>query len=121
MGHQYVGGLAFADDLTLLAPTLQALIKMIKICEDYASEYDITFNGLKSQFLIFKGKGCTVNKSVIKVNGNDLCNINSANHLGHSISTTDKNSLVTDAISKFWKDFNLFMADFGHIHSYVII
>ena len=119
MGHQYVGCLAFADDLTLLAPTIQALQKLVSICEQYAAEFDVKFNDLKSQFLIFKGKGCTVRYVSIRVNDGLLSNIYSAIHLGHKISTTDKDSLVSDAICSFWKSFNLFLADFGHLNSFV--
>ena len=35
------------------------------------------------------------------------------------MSTTNKTSLESDALSKFWKSYNLFMADFGHIKSFV--
>ena len=38
----------YADDLTLLAPTLSGLQVLIKICERYADEFDIKFNGTKS-------------------------------------------------------------------------
>ena len=119
VGHQYVGCLAFADNLTLLAPTLQALQKLISICEDYAKEFNVTFNGSKSQFLVFKGKGCKVDNTSIVVNGTELSNVTSADHLGHRVSTIDKASLEADALCKFWKSYNLFMADFGHIKSSV--
>ena len=46
-------------------------------------------------------------------------NIKSVIHLGHEVSTVDKNSLVSDGLCKFWKAFNLFMADFGHIDAFV--
>ena len=38
--------LGYADDLTLLSPSVNALSKMvgITICEEYAKEYDIVFN-----------------------------------------------------------------------------
>ena len=41
MGNYYAGGLGYADDLTLLAPTLSGLIVLIKICEQYAVDFDI--------------------------------------------------------------------------------
>ncbi len=41
----------------------------IYICEDYAQEFDITFNGAKSQFLVFRDRDCkVVTKSQISVN-----------------------------------------------------
>ena len=43
MGNHYTGSLGYADDLTLLAPTLSGLQVLIKICERYADEFDIKF------------------------------------------------------------------------------
>jgi hypothetical protein len=67
MGSQYVGALAFADDLTLLSPTLSGLKEMIRVCEDYASSYSIKFNGSKSKLLIYKGLDCKVNNSGVTI------------------------------------------------------
>ena len=33
-------------------------IIVIEICEEYAVEYDIEFNGQKSQFITFMGRDC---------------------------------------------------------------
>ncbi len=38
-----VGCLLFADDVTLLFPTIKGLKKMIAICEQYATEFNIKF------------------------------------------------------------------------------
>ena len=48
MGHHYVGVFGYADDIILLCPSVTGLIKMIKICEEYANEHDILFNGKKA-------------------------------------------------------------------------
>ena len=47
MGGHYAGALAYADDITLISPSMTGLRKMSDICEQYASEYDILFNGSK--------------------------------------------------------------------------
>jgi len=44
IGSNYVGALAYADDLVLLAPTASALRKMLAICDVYAAEYSMSFN-----------------------------------------------------------------------------
>ena len=49
MGEHYAGALAYADDVTLISPSMTGLKKMSSICEQYASEYDILFNGSKSK------------------------------------------------------------------------
>ena len=40
--------LAYADDITLIPPSMTGLRKMSTICEQYGSEYDILFNGSKN-------------------------------------------------------------------------
>ena len=48
IGRSYIGVLGYADDLTLLSPSVTALSKMVGICEEYAKEYDIVFNCKKT-------------------------------------------------------------------------
>ena len=48
IGHIFVGALGYADDLILLCPSVAGLRDMIKICEDFANEHDILFNGKKA-------------------------------------------------------------------------
>ena len=45
MRSRFSGANDYADDNTLLA--LCKLALMVKVCESYASEYDISFNGIK--------------------------------------------------------------------------
>ena len=52
-------------------------------------------------------------------NDTDLYSTQNAVHLGHHISVVNKDSLVADATAKFWRGYNMFMADFGHIKTNV--
>ena len=119
VGNQYTGALAYADDVTLLCPTLSGMQKMLDICESYANKFDILFNGKKSQLLFFKGKGCSDKKGNLKIFGETLKYCDNAVHLGHSISVDDPNFIVNKSCSSFWKSFNIFISDFGHIHPVV--
>merc|ERR1712179_845915 len=68
IGHNFVGAFGYADDLILLSPSLTGLMNMIKICEDYACEHDILFNGKKSKYLIFGKDGKYKYNHIVKVN-----------------------------------------------------
>ena len=52
----YVDGLLVAlsdaDDIVLLAPSASALRLMLSICDNYASDYSISFNAIKSKCLV---------------------------------------------------------------------
>jgi exonuclease III len=119
IGNRYVGTLAYADDLTLICPTLHGMRKMVEICENYAKQYSILFNGSKSQLMLFRGRNCNELKGDLFVNGALLKYCDEASHLGHYISTVDNEKGIKQAISSFWKSFNLFMTDFGHVYSFV--
>ena len=56
VGHEFMGALGSADDVSLLAPTLYALQKMIDICELYGIEYDVLYNAKKTVCMFFNGK-----------------------------------------------------------------
>jgi len=51
MGSNFVGALAYADNIVLLAPSASAQRMMLVICENYAKDYSISFNASKSKCL----------------------------------------------------------------------
>jgi len=51
LGSNFVGALAYADNIVLVAPTTFAKRKMLMICDMYALQY-IIFNAQKSKFLV---------------------------------------------------------------------
>ena len=58
MGGHFTGALAYADDITLLSPSMSGLRTLSTVCVEYATEFDVTFNGKKSQLLFFRGREC---------------------------------------------------------------
>jgi hypothetical protein len=53
IGCTFIGALAYADDIVLLAPTAHALRQLLAICDDFATQYNICFNAQKSKCMIF--------------------------------------------------------------------
>ena len=56
MGGHFTGALAYTDDITLLSPSMSGMRTLSKVCEEYATEFDVTFNGKISQLLFFRGR-----------------------------------------------------------------
>ena len=83
IGRVFSGAFAYADDLTILCPSVGALKEMIAICCAYAQEFDIKFNAKKSQLIIFRSNTHIVPNPMIKLNGDDVKVVNSIIHLGH--------------------------------------
>ena len=53
VGKMYAGAFEYADDVVLLAPSLDALREMVSISETYATEYQLVFNPSKSKLMSF--------------------------------------------------------------------
>ncbi len=64
-----MGAVSFADDIKLLTPMFKGLKSLVSICEKYAEEYDIKFNGTKSKYMVYKGRNSVVHREDVYVNG----------------------------------------------------
>ncbi len=91
----------------------------IDVCEKYAKEFNIKFNGSKSRLLLFKGRNYIISTRGVTVNGVSLTVSETAVHLGHHMSTKEKECTVNAAKNSFWRSFNLFISDYGHIYSFL--
>ena len=120
IGGHYAGALAYADDITLLSPSMTGLGKMSSIFEQYASEYDILFNRSKSKLLISKGRCSNVSTLCIVVCGQLIEMSDTAVHLGRTITSNDRDNIPKSAKSNFWKSFNILMVEFGKLSPFVI-
>ena len=56
IGSAYIGALSYADDITLLCPSIRGLNEMIVLCCEYAKEYDMTFNPKETVCIKFGSK-----------------------------------------------------------------
>ena len=94
MGMSSIGVLAYADDIILLCPSINSLKKMIKICEEFAKEYQLTFNSNKSYCIQF-GDRPVGNKTVL-MNVEPMEWVSEVKHLGNILSSnlSDKNYVI---------------------------
>ena len=108
--HLFTGALGYADDIILICPSVTALKEMIKICENYAKDHNILFNGKKSKYLVF---GNYKYSPTIKVNDEPVPRCDSAIHLGHLLDTKNpKNALIEHSIKAFNKSYYGFLSKF---------
>ena len=97
----HIGGiyLGYADDVTLLAPTRQALQGMLDICQEYATSHSMLFSTVpnptksKTKCLFFSRKRSSEVISSVTLNGDPLPWVSTAKHLGNHLSS--KLSLAT--------------------------
>ena len=110
VGHHFCGAFGYADDIILLCPTLSGLKEMITICENYAIEHDILFNGSKSKLLIFGREYVNPN---VYVNGNSVDVCTKAEYLGIILNTENNYNAIEEGITTFNVSFNRFLANFN--------
>ena len=59
MNNVYVGILSYADDITIICPSIRSLSKMLKICNEFAQTNKIIFNSKKTICIKFDDKHIT--------------------------------------------------------------
>ena len=78
IGH-FVAAIMYADDLALIAPTRSALQKLLDICQDYGTEWCITYNPSKTMAMLF---GKPVTPGQLYLNGSSIKFVSECKYLG---------------------------------------
>lgn len=101
IGFDFVGALAYADDIVLVTPTPFAMRKMLATCDRFAVEFNIIFNAQKSNFLVFVPPNHRFLRSsmiscAFYVGGKRIEYATSYSHLGHIICCdgTDREDII---------------------------
>jgi len=115
IGSVYVGALAYADDVALLAPTPR-LRRLLQICENYGEEFTVAFNSSKSVWMYITRRAQPINGDIhFYVDGKQISRVTQCTHLGHVISTnmndghdilSRRNSVsgkLNNLLCQFWK------------------
>ena len=120
VGAMPVNILAYADDLLLLAPTLFGLKKLISLCEDYGSEYGVSFNPDKSFMMIFSNSLVFDDKNVnIIMNGKTIKICDRGKHLGLNIGSREVDNfyVLDDTIRDMKVKTNAICSNFNSLNS----
>ena len=86
IGNRFVGGLCYADDLTILSPSVRGLQKMVGICEEFAKDYYVTFNSSKTLCMCL-GKMPEYPEPQIYLNGMIFQWVKNARRLGNIVTS----------------------------------
>ena len=81
-------------------------------------EYDIKFNGSKSQLIVFRCNSQRIVEPHIEINGSKLEVFKSVIHLGHILHENIYHSDVSKCVSDFNRQSNAFLANFKHATSH---
>ena len=77
-----------ADDVVLLAASANAMCKMLRLCDDFASDFDVKFNANNSKCIVLKP--CCSHLPAMNlgfhIGGNEIEIVDEWPHLGHIIT-----------------------------------
>ena len=117
IGINYVGVFCYADDLTLLSPTLTGLKCMLAICETYANNYKILFNASKSQLLHFTKSNTQEKNTLEMINNKIFKSTDRCVYLGISLHACTLNNDMSSTVRDFNRRVNNLLVDFSFVDS----
>ena len=82
IGHHFYGCVGYADDVKLLYPSINGLQSMINVCENFADEYDVTFNTTKALCICY-GSDNNATLRQVSLNGVKIPWQSTVKHLGN--------------------------------------
>ena len=120
LGIFYLGCIAYADDIAIIAPSKKGIDVMIKVCEEIAADRDnyMNFNGKKSTFMIFKGRHCVKTRyNNIHIGGVNTQDVDETVYLGFKLraGASYNRPIILPDIAQFWRSVNIFFSEFCHI------
>jgi len=82
ISDQFYGCLLYADDILLLSHSVNAMRRMLMVCDQFAAEFDMKFNSGKSVVLRIIGNRCNAQCVPFTLNGEVLKFISELKYLG---------------------------------------
>jgi len=110
LAQRFLGCLLYADDIVLLAHSLSGIRKMLKICEEFAEDYDMKFNSSTSVAMRI-GEGYKVKCEPLTLRGSQLQFVQSLKYLGVQFVAAKKCTCSVDKVKvNFYRVFNVIYA-----------
>ena len=119
IGHYFVGALAYADDVTLLGPTLTSINLMLNVVKTFGARYDVIFNASKTKLTKF-GNRNDISKEFVEFNDNCIRCENSACHLGNNIGFNMERDHLSKSINEFVSNITRIEASFSYADADVL-
>ena len=100
--NAFISALSYADDMSLISPSLKGLQKLLMACEKFCSDWDICLNPKKSRNLYFGKRRSHL--CDLKLNGIDVKWTEKWTYLGIDlVSHTRFNCCIEEKIRKFYR------------------
>ena len=97
--------------------SISGLKEMLKICEDYASDYNIIFNAKKCKLMHFGRNTMNIKNTISITNGCTIDYVEQCVHLGTIIHSDITRKNTDFAVNDLFMQTNNLVSDFSYTHS----
>jgi hypothetical protein len=115
--HHFCGALGYADDLTLMSPTITSMKILLKTCQDFANEYNMKFNAKKSKYLFYGPNANRSRDSPFSLNSAQIELVDDDKHLGNVIGNKSSELQVRNIVNVLNSKLNMIVAHFKFLNS----
>jgi hypothetical protein len=116
IGMAFLAALAYADDITLLAPTAEAMRSLLHMCDEFACDYDVIFNANKSKCLRLGKSVCHILPTFF-IGDNVIDYVEAWPHLGHILTCDQSDAKDIDrCYLSLVKQINEVLCYFGNLN-----
>ena len=125
IGQMFVGVLAYADDIVLLAPTASAMRQMLRLCEEFAEKFSVLFNPSKSKCIVCESSskrklGTSSQDVAFTLGGSVIDVVDNWLHLGHIVSSDlDDTADISRSHNKLVTQINSVLCTFSSLDAIV--
>ena len=113
IGGVLVNHLCYADDICLISLSSAGMQQLLNICDTYAKEYDLLYNGSKSYSLCFKPKCSIFNRPIFTLNHLNIPTVNQSKYLGIIISENNCAPDLKRQMCKLYANVNMIIRKFS--------
>ena len=117
VGNQFMGAVAYADDVSILAPNVASLRQLLIICEKFAEDFDVKFNASKSVIVVHGPDAVNRNINVHFMNETIPVTdyLSTSKHLGIEIGNRNMQARVRSARAQLYGQTNVVLSQFNHV------
>ena len=117
----FLACLLYADDICLIAPSRGAMQKLLEVCEQYCTEFCLSFNVKKSKILTF-GNRKGINIDPLMLDNEPIDFVSQWTYLGTCITSGKDISFSTHSeLSSFYRSYNSLLSAVRKPNSLVLM
>ena len=117
IGNTFCGSFGYADDVIILCPTIHSIRKMLSICEEFAYQFDVSFNSDKSKLLVFTKRRCVSHNNPplqLQFMNGYIMESQNEKHLGNIIGHQCKQTVIDSGVNEFYIKVNQVLSLFSN-------